>query len=149
MKQLFDAEVRAEVIKRINSLETSSTALWGKMSVHQMVKHCIIWDEWVQGTHKPVYKQLLIGWIFGRMALKGNVKDDRPIKKNMPTGRDFTVKEEGGDLEVLKSAWIALLGGYAHYSNPAFVHDFFGRMTRDEIGIFAYKHADHHLQFGV
>jgi hypothetical protein len=39
---------------------------------------------------------------------------------------------------------------YANYSNPGFVHDFFGKMTDEQIGIFAYKHADHHLrQFGV
>jgi len=39
---------------------------------------------------------------------------------------------------------------YAHFSNTGFIHDFFGKMTREEIGILAYKHLDHHLrQFGA
>lgn len=33
--------------------------------------------------------------------------------------------------------------------NPAYLHDFFGKMTREQIGIFAFKLMDHHLrQFG-
>ena len=37
-----------------------------------------------------------------------------------------------------------------NYSNDAFIHDFFGQMTLEEIGIFVYKHNDHHLrQFGL
>ncbi|HLW39010.1 MAG TPA: hypothetical protein VKX31_01370 [Brumimicrobium sp.] len=39
---------------------------------------------------------------------------------------------------------------YESYQNPNFVHDFFGEMTNEEIGILIYKHCDHHLrQFGV
>jgi hypothetical protein len=37
-----------------------------------------------------------------------------------------------------------------NYSNEDFIHDFFGKMTKEQIGVFAYKHTDHHLrQFGV
>lgn len=53
-------------------------------------------------------------------------------------------------LELQKKSWIENVQAYANYSNPRFVHDFFGKMTDEQIGIFAYKHADHHLrQFGV
>jgi hypothetical protein len=43
-----------------------------------------------------------------------------------------------------------LVDGYEHYSNPDFIHDFFGRMTREQVGQLAYKHTDHHLRpFGA
>ena len=146
MKTIFDKATRDELIKRINSLHKNSVRQWGKMEVCQMAKHCTIWDEWVLGIRKTGYKQGLLGLIFGKMALKSQVKDDRPIKKNMPTTSYFIVKDKNGDIEVLKDNWIQLIGEYEHYSNPDFVHDFFGKMTVDEIGIFAYKHADHHLR---
>ena len=46
--------------------------------------------------------------------------------------------------------WIALIEGYAQYSNTDFVHAFFGKMTKEQVGIMTYKHTDHHLrQFNV
>ncbi|WP_342085562.1 DUF1569 domain-containing protein [Dyadobacter sp. OTU695] len=150
MKTIFDEATREELIRRIQSLEKSHVAQWGKMNVYQMAKHCTIWDEWVLGVHKPKYKQEFLGLIFGKMALKTFVKDDRPIKKNVPTSREFIIKEQDGDLELQKKIWIGCIAAYRNFSNPGFIHDFFGKMTRDEIGIFAYKHSDHHLrQFGA
>ena len=57
MKTIFDKTTRDELISRINSLHHTSTAQWGKMNVFQMTKHCTIWEEWILGTNKPVYKQ--------------------------------------------------------------------------------------------
>lgn len=149
MKTMFDKATRSELINRINSLHKNSTANWGKMNVYQMTKHCSIWDEWTLGKNNYPYKQEFLGKIFGKMALKSNTKDDRPLPMKMPAGKAFTVKGEG-DVEQQKKIWISLVEDYGRYSNPAFVHDFFGRMTEEQIGIFAYKHADHHLrQFGV
>ena len=45
-----------------------------------------------------------------------------------------------------KAKWIALIGGNADFSNPDFVHSFFGKMTKEQIGYMAHKHADHHLR---
>lgn len=145
MKTIFDKAVREELIGRINSLDKNNVARWGKMNVRQMVKHCTIWDEWILGKNNPAYKQEFLGLIFGKMALKGLVKDDRPLKKNMPAG-SFVVKGNGIDLELQKKAWIERIREYEYYANPGFIHDFFGRMTKDEIGIFVYKHSDHHLR---
>jgi hypothetical protein len=148
MKTIFDENIREEVINRINSINENHSAQWGKMSVYQMLKHCTLWDEWVLGTNNPPYKQSLLGLIFGKMALKSSVKDDTPMKKNMPAGF-LAVKERNGNVEHQKQKWIERVHEYEHYSNPRFIHDFFGKMTKKEIGIFVYKHADHHLrQFG-
>jgi len=149
MKNIFDETIRLELISRINEVHGSSTALWGKMKVFQMLKHCTIWDEWVLGTHHPTYKQSFIGLLFGKMALRGLVKDATPIKRNMPAGF-LKVKEQNGNVELQKQQWVGRIREYENFSNDAFIHDFFGKMTRDEIGIFVYKHADHHLrQFKV
>lgn len=149
MKTIFDPVTRQDLISRVNNLDEKSHALWGKMDVVQMARHCSIWDEWVQGKNAPVYKQELLGKIFGKMALKSNTRDDKPIGKNMPAGK-FAVKDKGGNLQEQKAIWTDLIQDYGRYSNDGFIHDFFGKMTREQIGIFAYKHADHHLrQFGV
>jgi hypothetical protein len=82
------------------------------------------------------------------MALKSMVKDE-PMKPNMPAGAGFAVRDTDGDVEADKARWAGLIEGHAWYSNPRFIHDFFGRMTEEQIGILAYKHSDHHLrQFG-
>ena len=113
-----------------------------------MLKHCILWDEWVLGTHNVEYKQSFLGKIFGKMALKSSVKDDKPLKKNMPADQ-HVVKVAPKDLEAQKRVWMERIASYDHYSNPTFVHGFFGKMSIEQIGIFAYKHSDHHLrQFG-
>lgn len=149
LKSVFQDETRKELIDRINSLHPNSEALWGKMNIYQMTRHCTIWDEWVQGKNNPVYKQEFLGRIFGKLALKSNTKDNKPLSKGMPAGKGFTVKEKEGDIESQKKIWASLVANYKHYQNPNFIHDFFGRMTYEQIGIFAYKHADHHLrQFG-
>jgi hypothetical protein len=145
MKTIFDKTTRDELINRINSLTEGNKALWGKMNVYQMAKHCSLWDEWVLGKNSPVYKQGFLGLLFGRMVLKNSVKDDRPIGKGAPTSRDLIIKENG-DIEVQKNIWIGNVQAYGQFSNPGFIHDFFGKMSVEQIGIFAYKHADHHLR---
>ena len=150
MKTIFDKTIREELISRINNLSRNSSAQWGKMNVYQVLKHCTLWDEWVLGINNPKYKQELLGYIFGKMALKSFVKDDKPINRNIPTSRDLIIKEKEGNVELQKKKWIDLILEYEHFSNHNFIHDFFGKLTTDQIGILAYKHSDHHLrQFNV
>lgn len=146
MKNIFEQTVRAELMDQINMLQGNSPRQWGKMNVHQMVRHCTLWDEWVLGTNKPTYKLGWLGFIFGRIALKNMVKNDKPIGKNLPTSRDLIIKEKSGDIELQKKAWRDRIMEYENFSNPAFIHDFFGKMTKEQIGVLAYKHADHHLR---
>ncbi|MDF2193453.1 DUF1569 domain-containing protein [Paraflavitalea sp. CAU 1676] len=146
MKTVFDKATRDELVQRINSLPDNGQAAWGKMNIFQMTRHCCIWNEWVLGKKDFVYKQDLLGKIFGKIALKSNTKDDKPITKNMPAGKAFTVKEKTGDLKLHLSTWVNQIKAYEHFSNDHFIHDFFGKMTKEQIGIFAYKHNDHHLR---
>ena len=150
MKTIFDKETREALIERISEINENNRAQWGKMNVYQMVKHNTYWNDWMLGSEKHTYKQSFMGRIFGRRVMKNMVKDEKPLDKNIPTSAQFKVKELEGDLDAEKAKWISLTKTYDNYDNTAFVHDFFGRMTKKQIGILAYKHTDHHLrQFGV
>ena len=148
MKTVFEKPTRDELIKRINRLNEKSTAQWGKMNIFQMLTHCIQWEEMALGRKK--YQQSFLGRLFGKMALKDFVKDETPFKKNVPTVPAFKIKEQTGDVELQKQKWATLIDEYEHFSNVDFVHPFFGKMNKEQIGYLAYKHTDHHLrQFNV
>ncbi|WP_439483647.1 DUF1569 domain-containing protein [Cyclobacterium plantarum] len=150
MKTIFNKNNREDLIYRIRRINQDNKAEWGKMNVIQMLMHNTYWNGWILGKDKHRYKQTFLGKIFGKIALKKMIKDEKPFDKNIPTSAQFKVKELKGDLEAEKSKWISLLGEYETYSNPDFIHDFFGKMTKEQIGILVYKHTDHHLrQFGV
>lgn len=143
MKTVFDQATRDQLISRINMLSEVSTAQWGRMNIYQMVKHCRLWEEMILRGKK--YKQAFIGRLFGRMALKSVLKDESPLRRNTPTLPELRITGNGA-VSCEKSKWIALIGEYAHFSNTDFVHPFFGRMTKEQIGYLAYKHTDHHLR---
>jgi Protein of unknown function (DUF1569) len=143
MKTSFDKATRDELIARIKRLHEASTAQWGKMNVYQMVKHCRLWEEMIAG--KTRYKRGFIGLIFGRMALKGMLKTEKPLTRSTPSLKELIVTETG-DMVEEKRKWIALVEAQENFSNPGFVHPFFGKMTKEEIGILVYRHTDHHLR---
>lgn len=146
MKTIFDESTRNELINRIHNLNENAHAQWGKMNVYQMLVHCTTWEEWMQGKGNPVYKQAFLGKIFGKIGLRRMIRDDKPIDKGVPTSEQFKIKETSGDITQKKEEWIQLIKEYESYSNPTFIHDFFGKMSREEVGLLAYKHTDHHLR---
>ena len=148
MKTVFDKATREELIKRINGLNDGIEPQWGKMNVYQMIKHCTLFEEIMLG--KKTHKRMFIGRLFGKMALKSNLKADH-LKKNMPTLPWVKIKEtENGDVPSVRSKWIALIAEYGQFSAKEIIHPFFGKMTKGQIGQFAYKHTDHHLrQFNI
>jgi hypothetical protein len=146
MKTVFDQGTREQLIIRINSLNENSLAQWGRMNVFQMLKHCTRWEEMIH--HNKRYKRPFIGLLLGKVFLKNEMKDERPMRRNSPTIPELRITETSGDIESEKRKWVSLINGYAHYSIPdkSFIHPFFGRMTKEQIGYHAYKHTDHHLR---
>ncbi|MCO4291319.1 DUF1569 domain-containing protein [Solitalea sp. MAHUQ-68] len=144
MKTIFEQSTRDELINRINAINEYSTPQWGKMNVYQMFKHCTLVEEMF--LRNKYYKRVLIGRIIGQKALKNMLKDDQPMMQNAPTAADFKVIEIQGNTEEERTKWISLIKEYEHFSNPFYVHWFFGKMTREQIGYFVYKHSDHHLR---
>lgn len=146
MKSILVEETRTEIINRIESLDEKCLALWGKMNVGQMVKHCTLCEELYLGKMK--LKRVFLGRLFGKMALHKLLSDDRPIGKNAPTDRCLRVVGNIDDLKAQKQKWIALIKEYETQNTPS-IHPFFGKMTMEQLGQLAYKHHDHHLrQFG-
>ena len=150
MRTIFDKGIRQQLIRRIEQINEDKKAEWGKMNLIQMLKHNTYWNRWLLGKDSHTYKQEFMGKIFGKLALKRMIKDEKPLDKNIPTSDQFKVEQSNGNIEFEKTQWISLINEYENYNNPNFKHDFFGKMTTDQIGILVYKHTDHHLrQFGV
>jgi hypothetical protein len=147
MKSILDKATRNGLIDRINQLDENSTAQWGQMNVYQMLRHCVLCDELYQVKLK--HKRSFMGRLFGKAALKNLLEEDKPFPRNAPTSDVFKAKEKNGNVESEKKKWIALIEAYENYSND-YVHWFFGKMSKEKLGQFVYKHNDHHLQqFGV
>ncbi len=143
MHTIFDPKTREELIRRIHTLNDNNKALWGKMDVYQMIRHCVLNEE--INLSRKHYKRLFIGRLFGKMAMKSMLKDDQHLKHNLPTHPELKIKGTGS-VDAEKKRWVALIEQYGQLANGILVHPFFGRMTREQIGQMAYKHTDHHLR---
>lgn len=144
MKSIFDKPTRDELINRINTLHENSTAQWGKMTLYQMLNHCTRWEEMMMGRLKC--KRIFLGRLLGKMALKNALKDETPMMRNAITSPELIGQERYGDVAAEKVKWIALMEEHAQFTGPDFIHPFFGKMTREQVGYFVYKHTDHHLR---
>lgn len=139
---------REQLIHRIRQLNETRLNVWGSMTVVQMVKHCILWEEMV--LQNISYKRVFAGRILGKLALDVVLKEGKPLHKNSPTIPALIIKETEGNLETVINKWVERIEQYEQFNNDRFIHPFFGKMTRDQIGRLAFKHIDHHLrQFGV
>ncbi len=149
MKTIFDKTTRDELIIRINSLNENSIAQWGKMNINNMLRHCIMWEEVLLGKRKV--KRSFLSRLFGKMILKGFVKDDSQLKRYLPAVDELKVKKNiNSDLATEKKKWISLIQEYPRESNHIYEAPFFGEVKKEQAGYLAYKHADHHLrQFNV
>ena len=149
MKSIFDKQTKDEVVGRIKLLNENSKPQWGKMTVAQMVKHCSLCEEYYYGNIK--IKRSFLGRVFGKRAINSILKDETTgIRKNAPTPPPFKVSTPDLNLEVERENWEKLINRYDTFAGENFTHWFFGKMSKNQLGEFIYKHCDHHLrQFGV
>ncbi len=147
---IFEKETSSDIIKRINDLTPQIDAIWGKMSVDQMLAHCNVTYEMVyDGIHtKP---NAFLKFILKNLV-KPKVVSDVPYPKNGKTAPQFVIKDaKNFELEkkrlegyILKTQEL----GAAHFDGKE-SHSF-GKLTKNEWNNMFYKHLDHHLnQFGV
>ncbi len=148
MPSIFNSEDNQEIIERINKLNPNSERQWGKMSVDQMMSHCIAPIDIAFGN-----KQLKANFLFqllGRMIKKKLINAPRFLK-NSPTAPDFIRKDsydfDKTKLELLEKVKKFQVGTQVIKTKK---HPFFGLMTDQEWDSLQWKHLDHHLrQFGV
>jgi hypothetical protein len=129
MKSILDNVTKNEIIARIDSLTDKHSALWGKMNVLQMLKHCTLCEEMYLG--KTTYKRTLIGYLFGKIALRKLLQDESPKKKNAPSLAAMRVTENGDiDFDSEKNKWISLIEEYQNLAEIQIVHPFWGRFQK-------------------
>lgn len=148
MHHLFEPTTVAEVISRIQKLQPSSRARWGKMNVSQMLAHCQAPFEVYFGEKKM--KRGLMSLLFGKLARK-KLFSDKPWPKGLPTAKEFIIPDQR-DFTIEKMKLMEMIKRFSSKGSTitAIVHPFFGQMSSQEWALFAYKHLDHHLvQFGV
>ncbi len=146
----FSKEVSEKLIQRINSLNPSTTPVWGTMQVSQMLAHCNVTYDMLFTDKYPspnfFVKALL------KLFVKPTVVGEKPYKKQSQTAPAFLIKDER-NFEIEKQKLLANISktvdlGESHFEGKA--SNSFGNLSSKEWNNLLYKHLDHHLsQFGV
>jgi hypothetical protein len=146
---IFDPSTTAGLIARLERLRPDSPALWGRMNVAQMLAHCCIPYDQLEGRigGGPWLMRFLARHFFRKSAV-----GEEPFKKNLPTPKTFIVADPR-DFERERARLMAFIRAVHSQDAAAFEgrrHDTFGVLTAREWSNLIYKHLDHHLQqFGV
>jgi hypothetical protein len=149
---LFDPVALSDVLRRVRALSPERRPRWGSMTAHEMVCHlCDAFRMPVASRPLPrrgnVLHRTLFKWIAFRTPM--------PWPKGAPTLRELNQAKGGtppadfaqdvAHLEALIERFIALEPDVDRSFHPLF-----GRMTRRDWAVWAYRHTDHHLrQFGL
>ena len=147
MDSIYNKADNAKIIARINLLTPESKAIWGKMTVDQMLMH-------TNDAIKVAFgeKELKINFLMrflGKM-MKNKVFNSE-FKKNSPTAPEFMYKENF-NFETVQKELSTNFSRFAigHEAIKIMNHPFWGKMTYEDWNKLMWKHADHHLrQFGV
>ncbi|HNP32499.1 MAG TPA: DUF1569 domain-containing protein [Flavobacterium sp.] len=149
MSSIYNKADNDLVIDRINKLTPESKALWGKMTVDQMLKHCKLASDVAFGNQDLKINFLMK--LLGKM-LKKKVFYGGDMGKNSPTAKEFVITEHL-DFETVKQEFIANFSRFSNEGTAAIKtidHPFWGKMTYEDWDALMWKHTDHHLrQFGV
>jgi hypothetical protein len=149
MKNLLDTETYLELNSRLQKLQPDSKALWGKMTVAQMLAH--VSKAYNVPLSETAIPRMFIGRLLG-WAIKPMMYNDKPWKQNLPTAPSFIITDEKDfNKELLNQLNMVEL---FHHSKPENIgrhpHPMFGTFTTEQWGKAMYKHLNHHLeQFGV
>lgn len=148
MNSIFNPTDNQEIINRIQTLTPESKALWGKMSVDQMLKH--INDAVLVSFNEKELHVPFVFRILGRM-MKNSVLKQPEFSKNSPTAKEFKYTTNF-DFESVKNELISNFSRFQQGEQAIICkkHPFWGKMNTKEWNALQWKHVDHHLrQFGV
>lgn len=149
MSTLAEPKVRAAVCVRIASLQPDSLRRWGRMTAHEMICHLndsfrVASGAKYASSNTNLFKRTIMKWA----ALRTPV----PWPKGVPT-RPELIQGQGGtppvdwirDRSELEE-WVPAFAARESYG----LHPIFGKMSKADWLIWAYRHVDHHLrQFSV
>lgn len=147
---IFEKTTTDKLINRINQLNSSTQAKWGKMNVAQMLAHCnVTYEMAYENKHKApgAFLKLIL-----KAFIKKTVTNDVPYKKNSSTAPAFLIADERNFLNE-KERLINYLNktselGASYFEGKESLS--FGTLNSKEWNNMFYKHINHHLeQFGV
>ncbi|MFA6981355.1 MAG: DUF1569 domain-containing protein [Ignavibacteriaceae bacterium] len=153
MKNILIAQNREDILRRINNLKETNTALWGKMTVNEMLCHLadqirvavneIKVNDFSNFFSRTIASKLVL---LGMPAPKGKVKTFPEIDLAKGNGTKPTSFEN--DKTLLKKIVSEFLDRDSSFKYQP--HGAFGPFTREQWGRIIYIHFDHHLkQFGA
>lgn len=147
MNSLFTEEGYRDITNRLNALSEKSARKWGKMTVGQMVWHCLLPLKIAIENKKPKKR----GNVIARIFFKKVMYNDRPWRKNLPTAPKLKAREtKNFDEEITKLRQLVDATHNLKKRSEWHPHPVFGSFTHEQWGQMQYKHLDHHLkQFGV
>lgn len=150
LPSIYSKEICTSIIARINQLNPSTPALWGKMDVAQMLAHCnVTYEMLYEDKHKR--PNFVVRFIL-KLLVKPLVTGEKSYKKNTHTAPAFLIADKK-QFEAEKTRLIAYIQrtqqlGAKHFEGLASLS--FGKLTSNEWNNLFYKHLDHHFtQFGV
>lgn len=149
MSSIFSKTDNDVIISRIHQLTPESKALWGKMTVDQMLSHCQAPLDFAFG--KIPMKANFLMRILGKLV-RNKILNSQQYSKNSPTAPAF-IRKETYDFDAAKQGLIERINVFSEQGQKAIKttkHPFFGEMTYEEWSKMHTMHLDHHLrQFGV
>lgn len=147
MPTIWDADQRATLVRRAEALTPGHTAKWGKFSVAAMVAHLndatlMALDELPVNAKAPPFLRLApVRYLFIHVL---------PMPRSAPTAPELLARSGSAELSGELAAFKTLMDRLGAATRLAARHPAFGPMTRDDWGVLAHKHTDHHLrQFGA
>lgn len=147
MPTVWDADQRAALVRRAESLTPAHTARWGRFSVAAMVAHLndatlMALDELPVNPKAPPFLRLApVRYLLIHVL---------PMPKSAPTAPELLARSGSAELAGELAAFRRLMDRLGAATTLAARHPAFGPMTRDDWGVLAHKHTDHHLrQFGA
>jgi hypothetical protein len=147
MPTVWDAPVRADLVRRLQTLTPGHAARWGTFSVAAMVAHLNDATEMALGELPVAAKAPS----FLRLApVRYLLIHVLPMPKSAPTAPQLLARSAEADLGREQAAFAMLFDRLGAATTLAATHPAFGTMTRRDWGVLCHKHIDHHLrQFGV
>jgi len=143
---LLDDSVQQNLQDRLARLNGESQARWGRMSVSQMLHHVSSGLRMATGdlAIPPIRSPLRF------FPLKHLIVFVLPFVRNAPTSPLLMAREEF-DFEAERRTAADLISAFSGRTLTAWPdHPLFGSLDREQWGVMAWKHVDHHFrQFGV
>ncbi len=145
-KTLLDPVVERELQDRLRSLAADAQGRWGRMTAGQMLRHVASALRMATGDLAVPHRRTPLRLF----PIKQLIVFVLPFPQGAPTSPSLVVKD-AVDFDEERRTVAELLASFASKNLAAWPdHPVFGPLNRDQWGVLAWKHVDHHFrQFGA